>query len=142
VLLGGRAWAADGERRAALVRVARLLYPHAALDDTTYAEVLDQAMAQVADDALFDRLLREAELALDSQSGGAFLEATPEAQVAALQAIDHEAYWIPIQFAVAGHLYSHPKAWAMLGYQGPSWQQGGWIDRGAGDIDWLPESGS
>lgn len=144
LLLSQRAWAAGrgGANRAALVRVARLLYPHAALDDAVYAEVLDRAMAQVADDARFDALLWDAELALDEESGGAFLDAPPEAQVAALQAIDHEAYWMPIQFAVAGHLYSHPKAWAMMGYEGPSWQQGGWIDRGAGAIDWLPESGS
>lgn len=145
LLLGGRAWAESktGEAsRTALIRVARILYPHRALDDAVYAEVLDRAMAQVADDSLFDRLLWEAELALDEAAGGTFLEAAPEAQLAALQSIDQEAYWIPIQFAVAGHLYSHPKAWAMMGYEGPSWQQGGWIDRGAGDIDWLPESAS
>lgn len=144
LLRGGRAWASagDADSHAALVRVARLLYPHASLDDATYAEVLDQAMAQVADDALFDTLLWEAERALNGQSGGNFLQAPPEAQVAALQAIDREAYWMPIQFAVAGLLYAHPKAWAMMGYEGPSWQQGGWIDRGAGDIEWLPEGGS
>jgi hypothetical protein len=140
LLVGAQAWASDGEVRAALVRVARLLYPHDALDDATYAEVLDQAMAQVADDALFDALLGEAELALHGQSGGAFLEASPDAQIAALQAVDQQAYWLPIQMAVAGNLYAHPKAWAMMGYEGPSWRQGGWIDRGAGDIDWLPKS--
>jgi hypothetical protein len=142
LLVGAQAWASDGAVRAALVRVARLLYPHDALDDATYAEVLDQAMAQVADEAPFDALLWEAEQALDGESGGTFLDASPEAQIAALQAIDQEAYWMPIQFAVAGHLYSHPKAWAMMGYEGPSWQHGGWIDRGAGDNDWLPEGGS
>ena len=144
LVLGSRAWASasGADFHAAMVRIARLLYPHATLDDGVYAEVLDQAMAQVADDAMFDRLLREAERALDQEAGGTFLEAAPEAQLAALQAIDHEAYWIPIQFAVAGHLYSHPKAWAMMGYEGSSWQQGGWIDRGAGEIDWLPESAS
>lgn len=142
LLVGAQVWAADREDRDALVRVARLLYPHAALDDAVYAEVLDQAMAQVADDALFDALLWEAEQALDGESDGAFMEASPEAQVAALQRVDRHAYWWPIQMAVASHLYAHPKAWAMMGYEGPSWQQGGWIDRGAGDIDWLPERGS
>jgi hypothetical protein len=25
-----------------------------------------------------------------------------------------------------------------MGYEGPSWQFGGYAGRGAGDIDWLP----
>jgi hypothetical protein len=28
----------------------------------------------------------------------------------------------------------------MLGYEGPSFARGGYINRGAGEIDWLPEA--
>jgi hypothetical protein len=28
----------------------------------------------------------------------------------------------------------------MLGYEGPSFERGGYLNRGAGDIDWLPET--
>jgi hypothetical protein len=142
-LLNGRAWAATAsgkESRYALVKIARLLYPHSALGDDVYAEVLDQAMALVADDSQFDALLVEAQVALDDLAAGSFIDASPEAQLAALQAIDQEAFWAPVQFAVANRLYSHPKAWTMMGYEGSSWQLGGWIDRGSGDIDWLPET--
>jgi hypothetical protein len=145
ILAGGKAWFASvpGERmHDALARAARLLYPHDALGDEVYAEVLGQAMTMVADDTRFERLLQDVDAALEKSLSGPFFDATPEAQLAALQSIDQEDYFGPIQAAVANRLYSHPKAWEMMAYEGPSWTQGGWLDRGAGDIDWLPEGGA
>jgi hypothetical protein len=145
ILAGGKAWFASMPRERmheALTRAARLLYPHDALGDEVYAEVLEQAMTMVADDSRFERLLQDADAALEESLSGPFFDATPEAQLAALQSIDQEAYFGPIQAAVANCLYSHPKAWEMMAYEGPSWTRGGWLDRGAGDIDWLPEDGT
>lgn len=144
-LAGSRAWAdstTSAGARAALLRVTRLLYPHGALGDEVYAEVLDQAMAAIADDAQFEQLLQDAGAALDRQSAGPFIDATLEDQLAALQSIEDQSYFAAIQGAVANRLYSHPEVWAMLGYEGASWQKGGYVERGSGDIDWLPEDGS
>jgi len=64
-----RAWAAsygqvdEGVRRA-MVRVARLLYPHDALADDVYAGVLDQVLSDVAAGRDFARQLEEAHAAL------------------------------------------------------------------------------
>jgi hypothetical protein len=44
-----------------------------------------------------------------------------------------------IQAAVQTRLYNHPAVWARLGYEGPSYDKGGYIGRGAGRVDWLPE---
>jgi hypothetical protein len=145
ILAGSRAWAGSttsAGARAALLRVTRLLYPHDALGDEVYAEVLDQAMAAIADDAQFERLLQEAEAALDRLPAGPFVDASPGDQLAALRSIEDQPHFATIQGAVANRLYSHPEVWAMLGYEGASWQKGGYIDRGSGDIDWLPEDGS
>lgn len=141
ILGAARVWAAaaaGAPAHAALTRVARLLYPHQALEDSVYAEVLDQAMAQVADDSRFGQLLRDAEAALDGRVAASFMEADSEAQLAALRTIDGADYFAAIQYAVAVNLYSHPQAWAMMGYEGASWQHGGWLERGAGKVDWLP----
>jgi len=29
--------------------------------------------------------------------------------------------------------------WQVLGYQGPSFELGGYLNRGFNDLDWLPE---
>jgi hypothetical protein len=35
--------------------------------------------------------------------------------------------------------YNLPAVWKKLGYQGSSWQFGGYLNRGFGDIAWLPK---
>ena len=43
--------------------------------------------------------------------------------------------------AIRGHmvtaLYNNPKVWRELGYQGPSFPYGGYLERGFNDIDWI-----
>jgi hypothetical protein len=29
--------------------------------------------------------------------------------------------------------------WSLLGYEGPSYDQGGYAERGFGDLDWRPD---
>lgn len=140
LLIGARAWA-DGNREA-LLRITRLLYPHDAVGNDVYADVLDQAIGMVAADQGFDRLLADAGGELDTSLAGDFLAAPPEAQLAALRGVQDRSYFGAILGAVANRLYSHTGTWGMLGYGGPSWEKGGYIDRGAGDIDWLPEADS
>ena len=36
-------------------------------------------------------------------------------------------------------IYSDPNTWKLLGYEGPSFAQGGYIDRGFNDLEWLPD---
>jgi hypothetical protein len=34
-------------------------------------------------------------------------------------------------------LYDNTAVWPLLGYEGSSWEQVGYINRGFNDIDWL-----
>lgn len=145
VLSLGRAWALGGEQaisRNALAAMARQMYPHEALNDAVYAEVMEQAMALVANDALFAELVDEATRALDAATGTSFVDAPPGAQLAALQTIDDRAFFTAIRGAVGNRLYNHPATWTLIRYEGSSWEKGGYLERGAGEIDWLPEDAS
>jgi hypothetical protein len=44
-----------------------------------------------------------------------------------------------IRAKVITTLYDDREVWQILGYEGPSYDQGGYIDRGFADLDWLPE---
>lgn len=35
--------------------------------------------------------------------------------------------------------YGHPGTWSVTGFEGPSFDAGGYLDRGFDDLDWLPE---
>jgi len=36
-------------------------------------------------------------------------------------------------------LYNLPEVWEALGYEGASFDKGGYLTRGFNDLDWLPE---
>ena len=140
----GRAWAQssaqlDASTKNAMVRMARLLFPHDAIADEVYADALDAALTATAADASFAQTLRQAESVLDRQGATAFAELDEAAQLAALRAVEREAFFSAIQFAVRSRFYNHPTVWEHLGYGGPSFAQGGYLNRGAGEVDWLTE---
>ena len=138
----GRAWAQgplDSSTKETMVRMARLLFPHNAIGDDVYADVLDQAWASAAADASFAETLRQAEVALDGQ-GGTFVERDEASQLAALRAVERTAFFNLIHATVRSRFYNHPVVWEHLGYGGPSYAQGGYLNRGAGEVgDWLAE---
>jgi len=138
------AWAAspgriDEDVRRAMVRMARLLYPHDALPDQVYADVLDQALSDVAAGPDFARQLEEANAALAKVSAGAWQELDAAGQAEAMRAVETEPYFAAIRNQVQAGIYNGSAFWKQVGYPGPSKDFGGYLHRGAGEIDWLPE---
>ncbi len=144
VLRLSQAWAQsgtplEGDTLRALVQMARNLYPHDSVADEVYAKVLDDALASTVDDESFAETLRSAEQALNSQQQADFIDLDADAQIEAMRAVEQMNFFTAIQGAVKIRFYNHPAIWRVLGYEGPSFEQGGYLNRGAGEIDWLPE---
>ncbi len=144
VLRLSAAWARDDDvdedTRLAMVRLARLLYPHDEIPNSVYAEVLDDALSATADsNGSFAKTLAAAEAALDARADGDFLELEEAEQIAALRAVESEDFFVAIHGVVGYRLYNNATVWQHIGYEGPSYQEGGYLHRGAGDIDWLDE---
>lgn len=142
-----RAWAQspdgiDPAIRNAMTRMARLLYPHDALAEDVYAEVLDQAMSEVASGSTFIRDLETASAALADQTNGEWLELGENEQIEVMRQIEATDSFGAIQAAVQAGIYNGKAFWEHVGYPGPSKDFGGYIERGAGEIDWLPEASS
>jgi hypothetical protein len=142
-----RAWAQSPERldpavRQAMVRMARLLYPHDALTDDIYAGALDGALSDVASGAGFTRQLEAASAALAERSDGEWLERDTAEQIDLMRQIESTDYFGAILAAVQAGIYNGAAFWKHIGYPGPSKDFGGYIGRGAGEIDWLPEESS
>jgi hypothetical protein len=138
-----QAWAessgtSDEKVHAEMLRMARLLYPHDALPDAVYARVLDRALSAVAVGAAFAGQLNQAAAALDGTAGGAWQDLDAAAQVEAMRGIETEAFFVTIRDTVRAGIYNSPEFWQHVGYPGPSKGFGGYLHRGAGDIDWLP----
>lgn len=127
--------------RRTLVRVARLLYPHDALDDDVYMDVLKPVLARAESKKGFAGLLRKGVAMLDAGERGSWLTASRDDQLRALERIKDESFFKVMQGNVRRELYEHPAVWKLIGYEGSSVEYGGYLHRGFDDIDWLPEGG-
>jgi len=124
----------------ALIRVARLLYPHDALVDDVYKEVLRPLRERAAANRTLAAALRSGLDELDRAAGRDWQTAPKEAQIEALKRFENGTFFQTVQEDVRTKLYQHPEVWKLIGYEGSSVEYGGYINRGFDDIDWLPEN--
>ena len=135
------AWAEDPGKP--LARLARLLFPHAALPDSVYDDVVARALVMTAENPAARNLLLTAEQKLDAQvAGSSWYEADEETQLAAMEAVQDEAVFPAARDLFMFTLYTHSDCWKAIGYPGSSREYGGYLERGFDDIDWLPEAAS
>jgi hypothetical protein len=123
----------------AVVRMARLLFPHDALADDVYAGILEQAVAETSGSHEFAAHIEAAARALAERSDDAWLALDDAEQLDLMRSIEAEPYFAALQNQVRLGVYNSAKFWKHIGYPGPSKGFGGYLHRGAGDIDWLPE---
>ncbi len=133
------AWAKDADKP--LSRLARLLFPHGALPNSVYDDVVAGALAMTAGNPAASDLLLSAEKALNAQVvGGDWYAADEQTQLAAMNAVQDEAFFPAARNLFMFALYTHKECWKTIGYPGSSREYGGYLERGFDDIDWLPET--
>jgi hypothetical protein len=123
----------------ALLRMARLLYPHEALPDDVYAQVLRPLESRALDEPIFGATLRAGLDELDQVAGQEWRTASAMEQIVTLERIEETPFFATVRDALRTRLYERPELWDLVGYEGPSAPYGGYLNRGFDDIDWLPE---
>lgn len=122
--------------RHTLTRVARELFPHPILSDAPYRAIVDAAFPADGD-AAQQAAAAEAVRRLDA--GGVPWTDMPEAaRKAALAPMLAEPFFLGFRFAVLAGLYSDLSVTRRFGYEGPSFEEGGYVRRGFDTLDWLP----
>lgn len=125
-------------QRELLFSLLRVAYPHDRFPDSPYqrtAKLVEEAATASAED--LDALARGLD-ALDAESGD-FLALNEETATAALRAIDRQPFFRQIHSTTVVALYDDREVWALLGYEGASFDKGGYLERGFDDLDWLPD---
>lgn len=125
------------ETMATLIQMARDVYPHDKVADNFYA------IAVKGYDTPEDAAAIEAGVAaLDAAAQGAgyanYLAVGWESdRVAILKGMEKSPFFQKIRGGLVTGLYNQKEVWPIFGYQGESFSQGGYIERGFNDIDWL-----
>lgn len=144
------AWAADlralrPATMTVLARAARDIYPHDRLADRYYIAAVLPYDDKAADDAALKSLLEEGVAQLDAEAqrrfGRGYIRLGLEEQrVQVLQAVEKTGFFQKLRGDLVVSLYNQKEVWPKLGYEGSSFEQGGYLHRGFDDIDWLPEA--
>lgn len=143
-LAPSRAWAVElktlsSAEGTTLMKMGRVLYPHAKLPDAVYALLAKDLDAGATSDAKTATLLRGGIADLDKAAGGNFTKATPAKQLAAVKSLESTPFFAAVRGKCVTSLYDNDMAFTALGYPGSSWEKGGYITRGFQDLKWLPE---
>ena len=150
VIAPGEAWASDTkalrpDTLATLARASRDIFPHDRLADRYYiAAVLPYDDKAAADPAL-KTLLEDGVARLDAEAKRRFNRSylrtgSEEQRVQVLQAIETTPFFQKLRGDLVVSLYNQKEVWPKLGYEGSSFEHGGYINRGFDDIDWLGEA--
>lgn len=121
-----------------LVKMARDIYPHDKMADAVYAAVISGHDAKAKDDAATKAMFEDGVAALDKAAGGSYTGvASEEERVKLLQAIETTPFFQSVRGSLVTGIYNNKEIWKQFGYEGESASQGGYIERGFNDIDWL-----
>ena len=143
-----KAWAVsydalEPELARTLLAMTRALYPHDFLGDAHYAVVVKDLDVEASGFADKSRLqaLREGAQALDLAAGGDFAAGSEDTREAALHAVSgsHPEFFQSVRSKQVVSLYNQPEVWARFGYEGPSYEHGGYLHDGFDDLAWLPD---
>jgi hypothetical protein len=127
---------------ATLVRMARDIYPHDKLAEKFYLQSQEPYDAKAASDPGLKKLLVGGVASLDAAAQKKFGKRyrdvpTEEQRVSLLKDIESGPFFKRIQGDMVTGLYNNKEVWPFFGYEGSSWQKGGYLHRGFDDIDWL-----
>lgn len=122
---------------ATVTRVLRVAFPHPGFPDAPYERVATAILDGVAQDrrlqAQFAQGLRDLDV-----GGPPFVELDDAAAFSTLEAMAATAFFQSIRGSAITGLYDDREVWGLLGYEGASFDQGGYLDRGFDDLQWLP----
>lgn len=125
--------------RLTLVRMLKIMFPHESFPDGPYERtaraVIDAATASPRSLAQLCQGLAD----LDKLREHPFMELDADVALTVLRGIQDAPFFTSVLEVASVKLYDDHEVWDLLGYEGASFDQGGYINRGFNDLDWLPE---
>jgi hypothetical protein len=147
VLHAKEAWALDVKAlaphtMATLVLMARDIYPHDRVPDRFYAAAVKVHDETSATDTAVRDAFEEGVAGLDvrakDRGAGSYLELGWEAdRVAVLREVEDTEFFQTVRSGLVVGLYNQKDLWPLFGYEGSSYEHGGYLHRGFDDIAWL-----
>ncbi len=122
---------------ATLIQMARDIYPHDHVADEYYATAVKGYDSEDAKD-----MVEAGIAALNAAAVGkgfpSYVDTGWERdRVDILRGMENSAFFQMVRGGLVTGLYNQKAVWPLFGYEGESYSQGGYIDRGFDDINWI-----
>lgn len=122
-----------------LVRVIRVAFPHGKIPDGPYERTAEKILDEAAESTWWRVALTQGLNALNVLSGGDFTALPDGEALEVLRKVEDSTFFGFVRRTTVLNFYDDPEVWDCLGYEGPSFDKGGYINRGFNDLDWLPD---
>ena len=122
---------------ATLLQMARDIYPHDRVGDRFYAVAVKSYDSEEQKQLVADGIAALDAAAKQAGFDNYLAAGWEEERVAILRSIEETPFFQTIRGGLVTGLYNQKDIWPIFGYEGESFSQGGYIDRGFDDIDWL-----
>ena len=127
----------DGAQAKDMLAMTRQLFPHDKLGDEYYWVVVEAIDRDMAGSPELATRIRNGLTQLDQTAGGDFTALSPDAQIATMKKLENTPFFSDMLNKTQLYFYNNKAVWAKFGYEGSSWEQGGYINRGFNDVTWV-----
>jgi hypothetical protein len=135
-----RSSAALDPAAATLAQVARDMFPHRDVPQDVFEGFAARQLGTT--DPAAREMLRSGIEDLERRAGGDYRALDPVARTRLLGSLAGTPFFGTVRFAALVSLYSDPAVVRLFGYQGASFEQGGYLTRGYDDLRWLADPDS
>lgn len=125
-----------------LLVMARDIFPHDQLAEKYYMHAIEPYEIAAKKDPALKKMLTDGVALLNASSkkitGENYTNIPKELnRVEVLKSIESTPFFQKIRGDLVTGIYNNKEVFALFGYEGSSWEKGGYINRGFDDIDWL-----
>ena len=124
------------EEKKILMKMCRDIYPHDRFPDGPYERTANDVISKGNSGAENKTMLSEG---LEKLKKVNYTSMNFNKSTKYLKKIQDSKFFQHVRSTTVVTLYNDQEVWGLLGYEGPSFDKGGYIDRGFNDLDWLPE---
>ena len=119
-----------------IATMVRAMFPHDRFPNGPYLRTADAIISKANKSPGLALTLMEGLIDLKSKSFDSLDKAKATAY---LKEIEGSAFFSLVHGTTVTGLYTDAEVYQILGYEGPSFDKGGYINRGFNDLNWLPE---
>lgn len=118
-----------------LLRMGRDIFPHDFISDRHYVQPLLKLLEQEPD--LVSKGLKAVQRKARDTHDRRFEQLDETERVALLADIENTPFFRAVRSGLMFGLYDNKALFPLFGYEGSSWEYGGYVNRGFDDLNWL-----